>query len=498
MFRAQDVPKSPGVYVYRNQAGVVIYVGKARNLRNRMSQYFRASSENRSDPRRRALIHSIASYEIFPVETEAEALLLETNFIKQYEPRYNVLMRDDKRFMHIVVDMTEEFPRLQLARIRRDDRRIYIGPFPQAYALRETVQFLNRHYALRTCQVANPDAETHRHCLEETIRGCLCPCLGKVTREKYAERIQAALGLFKGEGAPALLHELDRQMRACSAHLEFEEAARLRDIIGNLKSVLEPARRFVNQTMITRGSLSNPLGMLSLKEALDLQFLPRHIECFDMANIAGTLAVGSMVYFRDGRPDTSQYRRFKIRSETARDDTAFMEEVLTRRYTRVLAEKQELPDLIVLDGGLGQVHTAGRVFASLGLTVPYCGLAKQMETIVVPEGEPILLPRSHPGLRLLQAIRDEAHRWANGYNRLLRNKRIYDSILDDIPGIGAVRKVQLLKAFGSVRNLAKKTPEEIRLGVPGIGAEMARQLHDYLQSHLANGTPDTGDSAQPQ
>ena len=458
------------MYVYRNRAGEVIYVGKARNLRSRMSQYFRPSTLNKEDPRRRALILSIASYEVFPVATEAEALLLETHFIKQYEPRYNVLMRDDKRFMHIVVDMAEEYPRLQLARIRREDRRIYIGPFPQTYALRETVTFLNVRYRLRTCETLHPDAETRKHCLEETIRGCMCPCTGAVTKEEYRARVEQVLGLFRGEGAPELLLELDAKMREESAAMRFEEAARLRDIITNLKSVLEPARRFRNQTMITRGALSDPRGMEALQQALGLDHLPVKMECFDNANISGRFVVGSMVHFENGKPDTSQYRRFKIRSETAVDDTAFMEEVLTRRYTRLLEESQPLPDLIVVDGGKGQVNAAARVFERLGLQIPFCGLAKQMELIVLPDGKggPILLPRDNPGLRLLQAIRDEAHRWANGFHRELRNKRIYDSILDDIPGIGESRKVLLLKAFGSVRTLAQKTPEEIAAKVPAL------------------------------
>ena len=484
IFRSQDVPKSPGVYVYRDATGNVIYVGKARNLRNRMSSYFRQSSIRDADPKKRALIHSIASYEIFTVETENEALLLETQFIKTYAPKYNILMRDDKRFLHIKIDLAEPFPRLHLERLKRDDGCIYIGPFPQAYALRETVEFLNKHYNLRTCDAYAPNEETHRHCLEHAIRDCPCPCLGKISPEDYKKRIDTILELFKGNGAPALLAGLYDEMQAAANNMDFENAARLRDIISNLKSVLEPARRFRNQTMITRHAVSNVEGMEALREALKMQRNPSVMECFDMANISGTLAVGSMVCFHDGKPHSSSYRRFKIRSESASDDTAFMREVLTRRYGRLLREQLPLPDLIVLDGGITQVNTGKEVFAELGLDVPFIGLAKREETIVLPDGGEILLPKDNAGLKLLQAIRDEAHRWANGYHRLLRNKRISDSIIDGIPGIGKVRKILLLKTFGSVRELAKKTPDEIIEAIPGIGKELATQIHDYLEKRL--------------
>ena len=480
IFRTQDVPKKPGVYVYRDSSGQVIYVGKARNLRSRMSSYFRQSALRDADPKRRALILKIASYEIFTVETENEALLLETQFIKTYAPKYNILMRDDKRFLHVKIDLAELYPRLQLERLKRDDGCIYIGPFPQSYALRETVEFINKHYNLRTCETPEPNEETHRHCLEHVIRECPCPCLGKITPEEYRKRIDLVLELFKGNGAPALLAELYEKMKSLSEAMDFEQAAQLRDIIANLKSVLEPARRFRNQTIITRHAVANEEGMEALREALGLSKNPEVMECFDMANISGTLAVGSMVSFHNGKPNSSGYRRFKIRSETASDDTAFMREVLTRRYGRLLRENLPMPDLIVLDGGITQVNTGKEVFASLGMDTPFIGLAKKEETIVRPDGTEILLPRENPGLKLLQAIRDEAHRWANGYHRLLRNKRISDSILDNIPGIGKTRKVTLLKAFGSARELARKSAEEIARAVPGIGPEMAEKIHDYL------------------
>lgn len=501
IFRSQDVPQRPGVYVYRNKAGEVIYVGKARNLRSRMSSYFRPSNINRSDPRRRALMHSIASYETFEVNTEAEALLLETQFIKQYAPRYNVLMRDDKRFLHIRVDMAEKFPRLTLARLKKDDGCTYIGPFPQTQALRQTVDFLSRRYRLRTCATSEPNEETHKHCLEHVTRGCMCPCIGATSKEDYNNVMQKVLGLFKGEGSVELLKELMQTMNQQSADMEFEKAAETRDILTNLKTIFEPTRRFVNQTMITRYATENPAGMEALRIALGMEKLPRTMECFDMSNISGVLAVGSMVCFKEGKPSSSDYRLFKIRSKTAVDDTAFMEEVLTRRYTRLLNDNQPLPDLIVLDGGETQVATGYRVFKALGMLpkVTFIGLAERHELIVRPFDEPLLLPREHPGLRLLQAIRDEAHRFANGFHRKLRNKRIYDSILNDIPNIGKVRCAMLIKTFGSVRELAKCTPEQIADKAPGIGMETARKIVEFLSARLKNtGNAASEDTALPE
>lgn len=489
VFRSQDVPRVPGVYVYRNRAGEVIYVGKARNLRSRMSSYFRKSSIERSDPRRRALMHSIASYEVFPVSTEQEALLLESRFIKQYSPRYNVELRDDKRFLHVCIDMTERYPRLTLVRIRKDDGRLYFGPFPQATALRETCRYLELRYGLRSCGVAEPDGSTQEHCLEHVIRSCSCPCVGKITEDAYRERVESAINVLNGD-CKEVVEELTAKMSAASAALEFEEACRYRDMIGNLKSVFEPTRRFINQTISVRQRDSNPEGMEALREVLGMERLPRHIECFDMSNISGVLAVGSMVCFRNGRASTSDYRRYRIRSQVAHDDTAFMKEVLTRRYSRVLREQLSIPDLIVLDGGEGQLRVGCEVMAELGFPpVKMIGLAEKHELIVFPEAgiEPLELPRSHAGLRLLQSIRDEAHRFANGYHQLLRNKRISDSLLMDVPGLGPTRCQALLRQFGSVRNIARMSAEELAKAATGIGLETAKKIIDFLDSHLGGG-----------
>ncbi len=500
IFRSQNVPRTPGVYVYRNALGEVIYVGKARNLRSRMCSYFRPSGAQQSDPRRRALIHSIASYEIFPVATEQEALLLESQFIKQYNPRYNVDLRDDKRFLHICIDLAESFPRLTLVRLRRDDNRLYFGPFPQANALRDTVDFLATHFRLRTCSTHSPTEQDHVHCLEHVVRNCSCPCLGNLSKETYRKQLDDVISILRGEeAAHALMEELNSRMQQQAAQMRFEEAAATRDILNNLKTVVEPTRRFRNQTISRRQSKTDMPSLEALQQALGLEKPPLTMECFDMANISGILAVGSMVCFVNGRPCTSNYRHYRIRSEDARDDTAFMREVLTRRYTRLLAEKLPLPDLIIVDGGQTQLATALQVFYEIDMPpVPVLGLAKKEELIILPgREEPLRLPREHAGLRLLQAIRDEAHRFANTYHRQLRNRRIYDSILTDIPGIGPTRRKQLLTALGSVKAIVQKTPEEIAAAVPGIGMEMATAISDFLHKRL-DSTDSAEDSSQGQ
>lgn len=488
VFRSQDVSRNPGVYVFRNNLGEVIYVGKARNLRNRMRSYFMPSTAMRSDPRRRALIHSIASYETFEVASETEAFLLEAQFIKQYNPRYNVEMRDDKRYLVVCVDLSVNYPRFEFCRLKRDDQRLYFGPYPQAYALRDTIRFLEVRFGLRSCSVAEPDEECRKHCLEHVLRDCSSPCIGAISCEEYRERLNKALEILKGEEpARQLIVELNEKMLECSRNMQFEEAAHYRDILDHLKLVVEPARRFANQTMATRHQRTHAdlAAVQALQEALSLAAPPQYVECFDMSHISGSLAVGSMVCFRNGRPSSSDYRRFRIKNQEAADDTAFMREVLARRYGRLQRENLPMPDLIVLDGGASQVAVGQEVLASLDLLqIPMIGLAKRDELVVLPGGAtPIALPFGHPGLKMLQAIRDEAHRFANGYHRELRNKRISNSILDDIPGIGETRKTALLKHFGSVQAIRDKTPKELAAGIPELGIKTATAILDYLSNH---------------
>lgn len=481
-FSPGDVPSKPGVYVFRDSFGAVIYVGKAANLRKRVSQYFQPSRETRADPKLRSLINSIASWECVAVRTENESLILESRLIKDYAPRYNVLLRDDKRYLLVKIDLNEKFPRLRLARLRKDDGCRYFGPFPKGSALRETAEFLVRWFGLRSCKTAVPTEEDMRHCLARVIRDCSCPCNGKVSEAQYMARVESLMKVLEGN-VREIVEELKSRMSGFAAERRFERAALYRDIIQNIESLYGAKNRsFANASL---PSESGAKSVDDLKAALKLSSPPGVIEAFDISNIGGTLAVASLVRFEDGRPDRKGYRRFRIKTVEGSDDFAMMAEAVTRHFSRRLEEGTPLPDLVLVDGGKGQLNAAIDALVRIKCPpLPVLGLAKKNEEVFVPgRQEPLVLDRTRPALKLLQAIRDEAHRFAVSYHRELRMKRIQDSLLDEIEGIGPARKRALLTEFGSVRRLREASPEEIVSRVPGIGPEFARTVYEFLSKH---------------
>ncbi len=492
-FSAQEVSASPGVYVFRNSTGQIIYVGKAKSLRKRLASYFQPSRAARADVKLRALINSIADYETIEVNTEAEALLLESRLIKEYAPRYNVELRDDKRFLHICIDRTEAFPRLQLTRIRKDDGRLYFGPFPRAGALRATVRFLAKRFRLRTCAARNPDQTTRRHCLDHAVRACSRACTGEVDAGGYAAQLEGAIRVLHGD-TTEIIADLTAEMEKLAQRNRFEDAARLRDMIENCRFVCDAARRrtFVRATVAATGRAGEGDGVAALKEALGVAQPPNVIECFDISNIRGTMAVGSLVMFRNGRPDKNSYRRYRVRSPDARDDVSMISEVVFRRYARLQSDGRELPDLVVIDGGSSQLAGAVAALHRAGVPpLPVLGLAKKREEIYLPGNDtPLVLPRHHLGLRLLQAIRDEAHRFALSYHHNLRRKRIADSVLAEIEGVGPKRVQALLREFGSVRRLRNASPAQIAARTPGLGIGLATTIHEYLWRHASPRAPD--------
>ncbi|HCN06316.1 MAG TPA: excinuclease ABC subunit C [Lentisphaeria bacterium] len=481
-YRTTDIPNQPGVYVLRDRFRKVIYVGKAKSLRRRMSAYFQPSRSRTSDIRIRSLINSICFYEIFPVRTEEEALMRESAYIKQYKPRYNVVLRDDKRFLLIKIDINTPYPRITLARLRKDDNALYFGPFPLAGVLRETCDYLTRFFGLRACTPMIPDENDHRHCLDRIVRYCSAPCVGKVSKEAYHERVQRLIEVINGK-TDEVVTSLQEKMETYASKQQYEQAARTRDIVENMHTVFKAQNRTFRRA--TMPSYAGDAGIAQLQEVLQLEKLPATIECFDISNIAGTFAVGSMVCFVDGAPAKKLYRHFRIKTVEGIDDFAMMSEVVTRRYKRQVEDNKPLPDLIVVDGGLGQLHAGWESLLALDLgNLPIIGLAKQQEEIfTIYDSTPILLDRHEASLKLLQSIRDEAHRFAITFHRELRRKRILDSMLDEIPGIGKKRRDQLLKAFGSVRNLRKYDADAIIDRVPGIGKSLA----DNIVAHLKKG-----------
>ena len=490
IFHPGDIPPRPGCYIYRDAFGNVIYVGKAANLRRRMSQYFQPSRETRADPKLRSLINSIETWECITVHSEEESLLLESRLIKQYAPKYNVLLRDDKRMPLLKIDRTEKFPCPRMARIRKDDSCLYYGPFPNGGALKQTTEFLSRYFGLRTCRHADPGPEEHAHCLAGTVRDCCCPCIGKVTPEQYLERVDALIDLLNGN-TQEIVAVLNAKMQEAAQKRNFAKAALFRDIARNINSLYGVRTRIFTHAALPE-TANGEAAVKDLQQALQLKTPPETMICFDNSNISGTLSVAAMVCFKGGRPNKNAYRRFRIRSVEGANDFAMMREIITRHFSRLLTGRQPLPDLMIVDGGKGQLSYAVDALVALRCPpFPVIGLAKRNEEVFIPGySEPILIDKDRPALKLLQAIRDESHRFAITYHRALRLRKIRDSILDEIPCIGEVRKQALLKAFGSVARLRRATPRQIAAKTEGIGLETAEQIADYLEKHPATGNFD--------
>ena len=468
------LPDKPGCYLMRDRKGTIIYVGKAISLRRRVQSYFRPSTLRDAPPKLRSMIKSVADLEVLTVRNEAEALLTESALIKQYRPRFNIVLRDDKRYLALRADPRDPVPRLTTCRILRDDHALYFGPFPSAAVVRTVLDFTEKRYGLRKCTPIHPDAETYRHCINDIVRFCSAPCVGRVSPEDYRQRFDEACAFLRGERL-AVIEEVKAQMQAAADAHDYEKAATLRDTWIALREMVKQRVRVVATPEMHAADAR--AGIRELQRLIGLPAVPTLIEGFDISNLFGTHSVASMVAAADGLPDRRLYRRFRIRTVEGADDPRSMAEVVGRRYARVRDEGKPLPGLVMIDGGVTQLRAAREVLADLGLgSVPTIGLAKQMEEIVLDDGRPpLLLPRDSDALRVLTRLRDEAHRFAIDYHRRLRNRLIRESALDEIPGIGPAKKNALLKRFGSVYRLARATREEIET-VPGIDRVLAEAV----------------------
>ena len=543
--KVHEVPHKPGVYLMRDRFNRVIYVGKARDLRKRVGSYFLPSKLAQADLKTRAMLEATWNFETHTVRSEAESVLLEGKLIKEYRPRYNVSFRDDKRFLLVRVDMSEEWPRFRLSRFKKDDGSRYFGPYAHAGALRQTLNFMRKKFGVLTFGRGSPtERELKSATYQVPVR------LSEIRAEQYRERVLQACEFLEGKSRE-MVAILEDEMRKAAKKMDFEKAAELRNMIDDLRSTTRPMRRF------TRGSLPGSIDPMAdvhaLADALQLPQVPGVMECFDISNISTTHVVASMVCFRDGVPDKDNYRRYRVRTVEGQDDFASMAEVVRRRYSRVLLEARKansdiaefsqenaadalarisrhpdqkpalsdsrmgegiplqnpevtspdsstpkalaaqndggfvavrLPDLIIVDGGKGQLSAACRELQRLGLhDLPIIGLAKEREEIYRPgRALPLQLPMDSGALRLLQRIRDEAHRFANAYHQLLMKKRVGESILDDCPGVSQNRKNLLLRRFGSVNRLRRATVDEIA-STEGIGRKLAEEVHQFLQRH---------------
>jgi excinuclease ABC subunit C len=517
--KVHDVPHKPGVYLMRDRFNRVIYVGKARDLRKRVASYFMPSKMAVADIKTRAMLESVWDFETYTVRSEAESVLLEGKLIKEYRPRYNISFRDDKRFLVVKVDMSEEWPRFRLARFKKDDGARYFGPYAHAGALRQTLNFMRKKFGVLTFGRGAPtERELKSSTYQVPVR------LSEIRAEQYRQRVAEACDFLEGHSRELIL-SLEEEMRKAAEKHDFEKATELRNMVDDLRNTTKPTRRF------TRGGLPSGIDpaadVRALADALQLPRPPEVMECFDISNISTTHVVASMVCFRRGFPDKDCYRRYRVRTVEGQDDFASMAEVVRRRYSRVLLETRErhsdaaefsqeetidglrrlektlnpqsstlnlqsaegpapvrLPDLIIVDGGKGQLSAACRELQRLGLhELPIIGLAKEHEDIYRPgRALPLRLPPRSGALRLLQRIRDEAHRFANTYHQLLMKKRVGESVLDDCPGVSQNRKNLLLRKFGSVNRLRKATVEEIA-ATEGIGRKLAEDVHRFLQHH---------------
>ncbi len=588
------IPDSPGVYIMKNDKGKPIYVGKAKNLKNRVRNYLQPAKN--LDAKTRAMIGRAETVDYIATGNEIEALVLECNLIKEYRPRYNIQLKDDKRYPYIKLTVDEKFPRILLVRKIENDGAEYFGPYTDTRAVRNTMRLVNSVFMLRSCPGKEIAPARERECLNFQIRRCIGPCTGRITPAEYSKVVDQVRLFLKGKN-DSLLRLLERRMKRLSAGRRYEEASVVRDQIRSLdklrqkqqaisagghdediialstegdracgvvlrvregkilgsesfimpgiasddisaiynaffelyyhsatdippliysqyplseKNLAEdwlsektgrrvkirvPARgarkRLVEiaernsamKLVVETGRKSDMVALLvEVKKTLGLPSTPFLIEGYDISNIHGSNSVGSMVTFRNAIPLKSGYRHFRIRMVDGIDDFAMMGEVLTRRFERIRSGGTRRPDLVLVDGGKGQVSAALKAIESTGVSgIPVIGLAKRNEEIILPGNpDPLRLPSRSPVLRLLQRIRDESHRFAVDYHRKLRSGDIRRSALDDVEGIGEKRKIRLLVEFGSLENMKKATVEEIG-SVQGIGDKIARKI--FRQIH---------------
>lgn len=474
--KIKTFPEEPGVYLMRGEKGEVIYVGKAKALRKRVQSYFLGKDES---PKTQAMMEEVQDIETITVRSESEALILEYRFIKEHRPKYNVRLKDDKRYPLVRVSVQEPMPRITVVRVAKDDGARYFGRYTDAGALRRTLDLLHKIFRYRDCHPRLPTRKDWKHCMTYKLGLCVAPCIGEVTHDEY-RRIIDEICLFLEGKSRQLIDVLETRMKEAARHQEFEKAAEIRDNIDAVKKVLSTRKTEI--PLFRRRLDEAESEMRELKVALKMEAFPRVIEAFDISNIMGKQSVGSMVYFENGYPNKNHYRRFKIKTVEGINDFAMMQEVVRRRYSRLVEERKPLPDLILIDGGKGQLSAALGILWELGLqNRAVVGLAKRYEELFLPHrSEPVVLPRTSRALKLVQRVRDEAHRFAIAYHKLLRQKRIKESILDDIERIGERRKLALLKHFGSIEKIRKASVEKIA-AVENIGSSLAQIIHESLQ-----------------
>ncbi|MCG3176274.1 MAG: UvrABC system protein C [Candidatus Omnitrophica bacterium] len=467
--RIAELPETPGVYLFRSREGEVLYVGKAVSIRRRVSGHFRYYGETFS--KEGVMLSRTTRIDHLETAGEAEALLLESSLVKQLRPKYNQELKDDKSYPFLKIT-AEKYPRLLIVRRRKADGATYFGPYTSAFLLRQAVERLRREFPLRTCRTL-----PKKVCLMYHIGQCGGPCEGKVADEQYARIVRELTAFLEGR-RDALVRTLSRRMKEHSAAREYEQARAIHQEIQALSSVPSP------DTL--RRDPEPALRVLA--SALGLKEPPRRIEGFDISNIQGQEPVGSMVVLIDGKPARSEYRKYKIRTVSGIDDFAMMNEVVGRRYARLLEEGSPLPDLVLIDGGKGQLSAAGAALKKLGLEgrLPLVSIAKQHEHLFLPGREtPVVLSLSSPALKLLLVLRNEAHRFAITFHRGLHRKAQLGSALEAVPGVGPATRRRILSVL-SPAALSRTTPEELARRT-GVSRALALRITRAMAGRSAEG-----------
>ena len=462
-------PDRPGVYLMRDENGEIIYVGKAKSLRKRVSSYFR---HTHASPRLNKLVETIRDISTMRTETEIEALILENRLIKLYQPFFNVDLKMNERYAYIKIT-AEKHPRIIVTRVKMDDCAVYIGPYVRVSEVRALLRLVERYLPLRSCGGAEAKPQNGRPCMKYSLGRCLAPCCGLCTENEYRDRVADVALLLQGHGAE-LVERLRKRMDKAARELKFEEAAHLRDTI---RAIWRVSRQQNTIPEIPSGKDNFWEVLNSMQRTFHLPVLPWRIDGFDISHSAGNFTVGVAVVFEQGYPNPSLYRKFNIRTVEGIDDFRSMKETLTRRYKRCLEGQEPLPQLILIDGGPVQLEFAMQALDDLGIhNIPIISLAKEFEEVYMPnQKEPVRLDHTDPVLRLLQHVRDESHRFAITSHRTRRGKSFTRSKIEEVPGIGRAKAAMLITKFGSVRAIKDLPPEELA-AAPGIGPALAKRI----------------------
>ncbi|MFN4227703.1 MAG: excinuclease ABC subunit UvrC [Candidatus Ratteibacteria bacterium] len=473
--KLKNLPDCPGVYLMKNKEGEVIYVGKASSLSKRVRSYFTSSGNN---TKVLLLSEKIYDFEVIPVFSEAEALILENQLIKKYQPKYNTNLKDDKSYPLLKITK-EDFPSIQIVREEKQDNAIYFGPFTNKKLLKETLRFLRKFYPVRNCK-KDISSQKVRLCIQYHIGRCSGPCEGKINKEEYQKLVEGIIAFFEGK-YKEFEKKLKKWMLEEINKLNFEQADKIKKRLFLLS---EMAKKFPIRDEEELYKYGEENILFNLSKILKLNKVPNHIEGYDISNISGKLAVGSKVSFIAGIPFKDYYRKYKIKTVEGIDDYSMLREVLIRRFDSE-QEREQIPDLILVDGGKGQLNAAISVLKEYNLKIPVISLAKKKEKIFVEwQEQPIILPPSSPELQLLQRIRNEAHRFAISYHRNIRIKNLKFSFLDEIDGVGEKTKKKIITNFPDLEMIANLDLTEIKK--LGINEKVAKKIIEKAKEVISN------------